>query len=264
VVRLDALPLTAAGKTDLRALRERLSGPADAAAPAPEPAASAPEPAASVAATVAAVWAEVLRVPAPAPQDGFLDSGGHSLAAMRLVAALRDRLGRDVAVADVHAGRTLGGLIRRVEAAPPLDDVDLAVAGAVPTLSPAQRRMWFVEQVAPGTPTHNITFAERLRGPLDLAALRTALATVVRRHAALRWRVPRRDGVPTVAVVDATASLLALDDHRDAEHRTVAHAAADHVEIARLEDSQLERAARKQHGVQRKQRNGVHGLQSRS
>lgn len=200
VVRLDALPLTAAGKTDLRALRERLSGPADAAAPAPEPAAS-------VAATVAAVWAEVLRVPAPTPQDGFLDSGGHSLAAMRLVAALRDRLGRDVAVADVHAGRTLGGLIRRVEAAPPLDDVDLAVAGAVPTLSPAQRRMWFVEQVAPGTPTHSITFAERLRGPLDLAALRTALATVVRRHAALRWRVPRRDGVPTVAVDDATAEV---------------------------------------------------------
>ncbi|MBO4210864.1 condensation domain-containing protein, partial [Micromonospora echinofusca] len=207
VVRLDTLPLTVAGKTDLMALRER-HRQGSAVVPAPQPAAT-------LAATVAAAWAEVLGVPDPAPADGFLDAGGHSLRAMRLVSALRDRLGRDVAVADVHDGRTLAGLTRRVAAAPTLAGTAVVPAGNPPALSTAQRRMWFVEQVAPGTPTHTIAFAERLRGPLDLSALRTALTGVAARHEPLRWRVPQRAGAPYVVVDDAGAVPVPVHDLSD-------------------------------------------------
>jgi Condensation domain len=53
-------------------------------------------------------------------------------------------------------------------------------------LSYAQETLWFLDRLAPGLPTYNVPFVLRLLGPLDIEALRTALATVVARHESLR------------------------------------------------------------------------------
>lgn len=50
----------------------------------------------------------------------------------------------------------------------------------------AQRRVWLAEQIDPGTPVYNIVSALRLRGPLDVSALRHAVTTIHNRHEALR------------------------------------------------------------------------------
>ncbi|WP_027943906.1 non-ribosomal peptide synthetase [Amycolatopsis taiwanensis] len=59
--------------------------------------------------------------------------------------------------------------------------------------SRAQQRLWFVEQLVPGEPVHNIscevTFADRL----DEAVLRSAVADVVDRHESLRTKLVMRD-----------------------------------------------------------------------
>jgi amino acid adenylation domain-containing protein len=193
VVRLDTLPLGASGKTDLRALRAL----AAAGSRRPSSVDSGPTCTDRV---VAGAWSEILGTPEPRPEHEFLACGGHSLRAMRLVSALRARLGRDLTVADVYAGRTLSGLVERATAAPPLADAGAVRRGNPPALSTAQRRIWFVEQLAPELPAHNIALAERLRGPVDLAALRTALRAVAARHQPLRWRVPQRAGAPYVVV----------------------------------------------------------------
>ena len=52
--------------------------------------------------------------------------------------------------------------------------------------SPGQERLWLAEQLAPGTVVYSSVRAWELRGPLDVAALRTAVDLLVRRHAALR------------------------------------------------------------------------------
>src|SRR5712691_4486257 len=59
------------------------------------------------------------------------------------------------------------------------------VADAVP-LSFAQQRLWFLNQLMPGNPVHNISSAMRLKGRLKVAALEQALSEIVRRHEALR------------------------------------------------------------------------------
>lgn len=195
VVRVPALPLNASGKVDVEALRaaDRRAVPGGAAE------------------GLAGIWARVLEAPDPVAEDDFFARGGHSLRAMRLVSAVRAELGRDISVEEVYAARTFGALASGVADAPP------AVAGRVsageaPVLSAAQRRMWFVERLAPETPAHNIAMAERIRGPLDHGALRRALTAVVARHEALRWRIVASGGVPCVSVAPAGEVPLPLVD----------------------------------------------------
>jgi amino acid adenylation domain-containing protein len=143
---------------------------------------------------VAAAWQRLLGH-RPAPDSQFTAAGGDSITAMRLVAALRAELGRDISVEDVFAGRTPGGIAAQVAKAPPLAGRALAT-GHPPALSPPQRRLWFTDQLAPEQAAYNIALAERIGGPLDVARLRAALAAVARRHEILRWRVLDAGGTP--------------------------------------------------------------------
>src|SRR5687767_13090245 len=53
-------------------------------------------------------------------------------------------------------------------------------------LSFAQERLWFLDQLQPGSPAYNIPAAFRLCGPLHAGLLAQALTEIVRRHEILR------------------------------------------------------------------------------
>src|SRR6185369_639516 len=72
-------------------------------------------------------------------------------------------------------------------AAPPLEERISARAGSGPApLSYAQRRLWFIDQLEPGSPHYNMPVALGVEGPLRFEALRLTLGEIVRRHEALR------------------------------------------------------------------------------
>ncbi len=73
-------------------------------------------------------------------------------------------------------------------------------------LSFAQQRLWFIEQLEPGTHAYNSARAARLRGPLDTAVLRRSMGDIVERHEALRTSFTATDGRP-VQVIAGTVSL---------------------------------------------------------
>src|SRR5215472_2391840 len=77
----------------------------------------------------------------------------------------------------------------------------LASREAVVPLSFAQQRLWFLEQLHPGRAVSNLPLGWRLRGELDLDALRAALDGVVARHDALRARFEARDGSPRQVIL---------------------------------------------------------------
>ncbi len=92
-------------------------------------------------------------------------------------------------------------------------------SGPVAPLSFAQERVWFLDQMAHGTPLFNVPGAVPLRGPLDVDTLRRALQEVAHRHETLRTTLDAGDGAP-VQRVHAPAE-IALDvvsiDAADAE-----------------------------------------------
>ncbi|WP_437759619.1 amino acid adenylation domain-containing protein [Sorangium sp. So ce1389] len=64
----------------------------------------------------------------------------------------------------------------------------------------AQQRLWFLEQLEPGSAAYHIAQATRIRGPLDHGALRRAVAAVVARHESLRTTFASRQGRPVQLV----------------------------------------------------------------
>ncbi|MEU4620093.1 amino acid adenylation domain-containing protein [Actinoplanes sp. NPDC023801] len=79
--------------------------------------------------------------------------------------------------------------------------------GPVP-LSAAQQRLWFAEQLLPGTAANNLAHCVVVAGRLDTAALRAALAALVTRHDILRTVVESDGGVPIQVVRDEAAPVL--------------------------------------------------------
>jgi amino acid adenylation domain-containing protein len=212
-VRLEALPLTPNGKVDRKAL-VRL-GTLEEAAPALK------APRTRVEKRLAGIFAEVLELPVDriSAEDGFFELGGHSLLATRLVVRVREALGVELPLRAVFAAprvAQLAAIVERLRKAgpgltpPPL--VPVPRTGALP-LSFAQQRLWFLDQLDPGSAAYNIPSAVRLTGTLHGGALEAALSTIVRRHEALRTVFGRgADGAPVQTILPAAPFPLPVVD----------------------------------------------------
>jgi hypothetical protein len=83
--------------------------------------------------------------------------------------------------------------------------------GPVP-LSYSQQRLWFLDRLDPDSATYNASLVNRLIGPLDIAALQTAIAGLVQRHEPLRTAFISEDGEPRqVVLTEASPELRVVD-----------------------------------------------------
>jgi acyl carrier protein len=251
-VVLEALPLSPSGKTDRRALPAP-EGTADEAYAAPRTVTEE---------ILAGIWAEVLGVERVGVQDGFFELGGHSLLATRVVTRVRAALGVDLPLRVLFEEPTVAGLASYLdarrsnagEALPPIERV--ASPGAWLPLSFAQQRLWTAHRLDTESRAYNQVLAFRLRGRVDIPALRRAVSELVRRHAVFRTRYVDSDGIPW-QVIDAPGELelpvLDLSGVEDAEAMLgdVVRAEADapfDLESGRLLRVQLVRLSETEHG----------------
>ena len=72
--------------------------------------------------------------------------------------------------------------------------------GVLAPLSLVQQRLWFLFQYDPQSTAYNISRAWRLRGSLNVSALKTSLHLILARHEALRTTLVEIDGKPKQAV----------------------------------------------------------------
>jgi len=203
---LDAIPLGTTGKADRAALAAWVFDRDDATGYV--------APGTATERLVASVVAAAFGVPEIGVRDRFSDSGGHSLAAARAVARLREEARREVTLEEFLADGTVAAVARRLDeaaaiepAAGPVHDPERVVY----PLTNTQRDLWTLAQLgSTGTAT---TAAWRLRwhGPFSVDALQAAADAVVVRHQALRGTIQERDGEPVVVV--GAAAPVPIDGH---------------------------------------------------
>jgi acyl carrier protein len=223
-VLLDALPSTVNGKLDRAAL------------PAPGRSEAAPGGDRSPGEErMAAIWGRVLGIDARrlGGDDDFFAVGGHSLAATRVVAAVREEFGTETPLRAIFETPTLAALAAVVEgegasspASAPLRPRPAPPGAPVP-LSLAQEQMWTLEARADPPGLYNFTAIRRFGGRLEQAALRAAVAHLVERHEILRTGVTVEAGRPRQFVAPAAEAEIAFSDvgEADLQARIAAHEA---------------------------------------
>ncbi|WP_435616345.1 condensation domain-containing protein, partial [Streptomyces sp. Tue6028] len=250
-VQLDAIPLTANGKLDRRAL--------------PDPEAVATDtyvaPRSDVEQRIAEVWGQVLGLDKVGVEDNFFDLGGHSIKAIALVGALRAE-GFEAAVGDVFRHRTVAGLATALgtsEGTPAQDhpvvapfallpDADRAAlpAGLVDAFPLAQVQLgMLVEMLADdGRNKYHNTTTFRIRDgrAFDADALRQAAQALVTRHEMLRASFALEGCSVPLQLIHPSAEIpVTVHDLRgqDEEHQAAARRA--HVVSERAAAFDLER-----------------------
>jgi amino acid adenylation domain-containing protein len=193
ILVLDSFPLTANGKLNRQALPDPDSPQGQLAAALPR---SPTEQA------VAALWTEVLGTEVCDREANFFDLGGHSLLTTQLASRARKVFGVELSLRSLFESPSLAqwsDLIEQARAVSPMSVQSPIRRGHRPTrvpLSYSQQRLWFLEQMNPGSPTYVILAGLKLHGWLDVAALRDSLNSLILRHEGLRLRVEADDGRP--------------------------------------------------------------------
>jgi len=255
-VVLPGLPLTPNGKVD----RARLPDP-DAAVST----AQFVSPRGETELALAGIWREVLNLEAAGAGDHFFLLGGHSLLAMQVVSRIRAAFAIDLPMRAIFEHPTLRAMAAEIDslrAGTPSADPPAAAASTspeAPSLGPtlrgdagagepivrvprdgplpvsfAQERMWFLQQLDPAASLYSIPAPLRIRGRLEVDALRRSVAGIVRRHEPLRTVFARVDGRPVQRVLpslEVDLPLYELSDfsedeaEREARRRAVEDAA---------------------------------------
>ncbi|HEY0601852.1 MAG TPA: amino acid adenylation domain-containing protein, partial [Herpetosiphonaceae bacterium] len=211
VIFLSALPRTTSGKIDRRALPapDRTQHIRDAAMVAPR------TPAEEL---IASVWSAVLGVPHVGAFDNFFELGGHSLLATQAVARLRKTFDLPIPLRFIFEAPVVAELAARLssdqQAEQTLPSVPLRPyprSDHLP-LSFAQQRLWFLDQLDPGSASYHIPLVVRLHGTLDLDALARSLTVLVARHEALRTTIATADDQPVQMIAPSLALPLPVAD----------------------------------------------------
>ena len=166
---------------------------------------------------LADIWQEVLGGPQPRRHANFFALGGNSLLAAQVVARILDVFQVELPLSVVFECPTFSALATRVsELSTSKNMMETAVKGLglsvgggrqIPAigLSPvsrqgrmplsfSQQRLWFLEQVHPGSSINHISIGVRLQGPLNPKMLERSVQEIIRRHEILRTRFGSEGG----------------------------------------------------------------------
>jgi amino acid adenylation domain-containing protein len=208
-VFLDAFPLTHNGKVDRNALPAPDQQRPDLAQPFVAPRTSAER-------KLAEIWTAVLKLDRVGMLDNFFELGGHSLIATQMITRVQESFGVRLSLRMIFESPTIAQLTV-VLASQESND-----AGRIPRRDPdasipiplsfSQERLWFLDNLVPGTTVYNIPVAIRIESAINIAALEQALNEIVRRHESLRTRILVVDGQPFQEIAEQLELSLPIVD----------------------------------------------------
>ncbi|MFK8102722.1 MAG: amino acid adenylation domain-containing protein, partial [Saprospiraceae bacterium] len=145
---------------------------------------------------LADIWQHILKVENIGVHDNFFELGGHSLLATRLVAAIRKRLGKEIAIREIFLKPTIDALAAYLSAASGTVTLPKITAQDRPEnipLSFAQERLWFIDQLE-GSSHYHLPAVQYLGRDVNQEALASAFQKLVNRHEVLRTVFREEEG----------------------------------------------------------------------
>ena len=186
---LDALPRLANGKIDRRNLK------ALSLTPKSNPGSESFQAKTDLERTVLEKWQAVLKTQMTDRQDDFFALGGHSLLAMQLIADLNQTLQTELRMYHLFQNRSFGKFLAFVEKTFGTASQPIAKRCEQDRrASPAQMRMWFVEQSFPNSALHNLPAAWHIKGPLEPTRLRQAFQALMERQLVMSMSIAEKGG----------------------------------------------------------------------
>jgi amino acid adenylation domain-containing protein len=159
------------------------------------------------------IWEEILDIRPIGVHDDFFALGGHSLLGTRVILRLAEVFHKELPLRSLFDAPTIAGLADLIQEAPrkeqssrTLDLHPTPRARDLP-LSFSQERLWFLDQLEPGSRAYNLPGAFRLKGPLQVDCLERSLNEIVKRHEVLRTTFSTLEGRPVQRILPS----LALD-----------------------------------------------------
>ncbi|MGI5310776.1 amino acid adenylation domain-containing protein, partial [Rheinheimera sp. WS51] len=179
IIEMDHFTLSVSGKVDRKALIVPDVVLAD----------DYEAPATEMEKTLAQIWLQVLNLDKVSRRAQFFAMGGHSLLAMRLIAAIRQQLGLELPVRLVFEAPILSEMAERL-----LQAKDSTLGSILPSedyqqlqpVSYAQQRILFVSHLESAPALYNMPYCYTLDGHLDIKLLQQAAQHIIERHHSLR------------------------------------------------------------------------------
>lgn len=228
LVKPSRVPRTSSGKIqrnlcrkeflagDLEMLDVSYLGDNPVVAGAEEPLPDFVAPGTPIEQALAGIWGEVLGLNRVGRSDNFFELGGDSLLATQVISQIREMFQVELSLSRLFELPTVAELAEAVSLAaiskqPPLPLQPIPRSEAL-SLSFAQQRLWFFDQLEPESSAYNIAVALHLQGCLNQEALAQSLNEIVQRHEALRTVFRSTEELPTQVIVDELTLPLPLID----------------------------------------------------
>ena len=223
-VMLERMPLTNNGKVDRKALPEPDSLRSELGA-------GYVMPHTQVEQQLSEIWSSILDVEGIGVNDNFFELGGNSLLATQFVSMVREQFYIELPLRVIFDSPTIAGIAEHIDATAQHESSALVIAPAARevdlSLSFAQRRMWFLNQLEPESAYYNVPLAMRLTGRLDTDALEKAINEVIRRHEVLRTSFTTAGGKPVQVIHEIVHLGLTIEDISGAGEERAGELAAE-------------------------------------
>ena len=202
-ILLDDLPLSSNGKIDRKSLPE----PNDENVLLPE----YTQPSTDIENTLVGIWSKSLSIRKEriSVNAGFIELGGNSLSATRLISKLRENYSIDISIETLFKNGSISNIALEIDR---LDNKKANILQAITSsklveekdryekhfdLSYSQKRLWFLEQTKIGdSARYNEPLALAFSGKVNFAAVEAAVHVIINRHDILRTRYIELDGAP--------------------------------------------------------------------
>ena len=218
-VVLDEIPLTPNGKIDRKAL------------PDPEKESEKEgnvyvKPGTWEENTLAGIWEKLLGRSRIGIDESFFEVGGHSLLAIRVISRIRKEFNVELSIRAIFESPSIRDLSRKIveqqrsggtRRLPPIESTPDSTHFP---LSFCQRRLWFLHRMEPNSSVYNIRQTFRLRGGLDIDALRKSINELTATHESLRTTFTLVEGEPYQRIQPDLMTDLRVLEVQGASHET--------------------------------------------